>query len=742
MAKVRQNNMADQHLVVRSIEVLDGGGIGGAGGKTIERRLDQVEQSITLLNSQTDYYSQIAEDNIITPTEKQTLKKESYAINAEYTSILNRADTAGVTHSSEADAYKQCYKNLTDMWGELGIFDNMEEETRIPQRNAFNTVYQEYYESRDALNNRITIGYIGEEHGMQDIGATPALMLTYSNELIPYGNAVKTEDMIEYDPPSIRINSVITNGVYSDPYDGIIEIYRNGELAHKTDIVKNYPYVIPEGTTSLRFVLRNVTDNLIYDDEEVAVLTPDNGIQVILDNTYQTIKNGTVSQAESEYHPDFTTKIRAFNGITELQRVDFVIPTVTGFNLTFDSETKTLHYTPTDELMTEGEFSITVDIRSQKAYVLGMFNGTTVAVLGVPGAKFVIGDKYQVIKPATVHWRNYNSLGLVQLETQVNQNLNDAILANKYIGPINSTANIPGSAEIGEYFFYSGQNVPSTAPYTWAQGQLYMWTGSRWINDNNYTHKMTAMPDAVSVLNSMPNEAFYTQFIKDLVALNATIVNLFSQKITLKPISPTETAFIQGLRPDNTLGFKLDSNGHAELNDAVVRGTVYATNGEFRGSVLANDIYIKDLVPGNFTIYKKDVVVKELTKGSYNYSIVPCFDNCRVKYNFAANALSHPDYAENPNGHNSEIWGKLTKYNPKNGTYTVLHDFHEGPARKASFDTWSQEVTLNKNDRLVVECYVKYTNDTANYIPEQLFFYIMTNTVAPFAIALISEVGW
>jgi hypothetical protein len=56
-----------------------------------------------------------------------------------------------------------------------------------------------------------------------------------------------------------------------------------------------------------------------------------------------------------------------------------------------------------------------------------------------------------------------------------------------------------------------------------------------------------------------------------------------------------------------TQGFRLDANGNAEFQNAVVRGTVYATDGQFVGEVIAEDSGGNKarMWSGNFEIYKQ-----------------------------------------------------------------------------------------------------------------------------------------
>ena len=74
--------------------------------------------------------------------------------------------------------------------------------------------------------------------------------------------------------------------------------------------------------------------------------------------------------------------------------------------------------------------------------------------------------------------------------------------------------------------------------------------------------------------------------IGNLAVDNAKIANLSATKLTAGSISTGEyiqsTSYVAG-----TSGWRINGNGTAELSNATVRGTVYASNGEFTGTVKA-----------------------------------------------------------------------------------------------------------------------------------------------------------
>ena len=153
---VKESNQSDTHLVVRSLKVLSG--ISGAGIDTIKDNVQALQNSQQTLAQETkDYWTSIASDGIISPLEKKTLSKEWETIKSEEASLIQEAETAGITtgytvYDSYTAAYAALYAELVTT---LKLFDSMETSTELEDRTAFNTLYETYYAKRDALRSAI-----------------------------------------------------------------------------------------------------------------------------------------------------------------------------------------------------------------------------------------------------------------------------------------------------------------------------------------------------------------------------------------------------------------------------------------------------------------------------------------------------------------------------------------------------------------------------------------------------------
>ena len=152
----KQNNMSDQHLIVHSLKVM--GSIEGGGIQQVRDQVDALQQATTKLSeAQRDYWTSIAQDNVIVPAEKKILYKEWQQILTEYASLIQEAERAGLspsftTYKNYTDAYNELYRELNTV---LKLFDDLTSNTPLPDRNNFCYLYATYYDCKDKLRNSI-----------------------------------------------------------------------------------------------------------------------------------------------------------------------------------------------------------------------------------------------------------------------------------------------------------------------------------------------------------------------------------------------------------------------------------------------------------------------------------------------------------------------------------------------------------------------------------------------------------
>lgn len=142
---LKQINQAENQLVVGGIKVL--GSLEGPGVTSIKQNINSLSTSVqTVGQKQQDYFSSIADDTIITPGEKKTLKKEWNTIQQTYASIIELAKERDLDDTVNFINLKTRYNELyAYLFTELKVFDNMSENTTIPNTRTFTETYNNYY---------------------------------------------------------------------------------------------------------------------------------------------------------------------------------------------------------------------------------------------------------------------------------------------------------------------------------------------------------------------------------------------------------------------------------------------------------------------------------------------------------------------------------------------------------------------------------------------------------------------
>lgn len=142
---LKQINQAENQLVVGGIKVL--GSLEGPGVTSIKQNINSLSTSVqTVGQKQQDYFSSIADDTIITPGEKKTLKKEWNTIQQTYASIIELAKERNLDDTVNFINLKTRYNELyAYLFTKLKVFDNMSENTTIPNTRTFTETYNNYY---------------------------------------------------------------------------------------------------------------------------------------------------------------------------------------------------------------------------------------------------------------------------------------------------------------------------------------------------------------------------------------------------------------------------------------------------------------------------------------------------------------------------------------------------------------------------------------------------------------------
>jgi hypothetical protein len=156
----------------------------------------------------------------------------------------------------------------------------------------------------------------------------------------------------------------------------------------------------------------------------------------------------------------------------------------------------------------------------------------------------------------------------------------------KYLGSINSIANLPANPGFGDFITWTAANTTSNlvTDGTFKKTYVYRYTGThgstqKWIEDNRVEHNADALSDILSMntasaasmnsyaLTFLQRLVANTIFTSELVANTAFINNLLAKNLILQ-----NGGSIQGNYTAGVSGFKIDSDGNAEFNNSTVRG--------------------------------------------------------------------------------------------------------------------------------------------------------------------------
>lgn len=157
--KTYEKNYADSDFVVHRLKVLTE--IEGGGLSEIQTTVDALKRQANAINEQQEkYWTALSSDSVISPSEKQSLKRELENIRRSYSAVTTQASNFGYSNPILTD-YTNTYQALRDyLYDTLKIFDYMEKETAIPDRDYFNQLFSNYFFLENFVLLAITKGVL------------------------------------------------------------------------------------------------------------------------------------------------------------------------------------------------------------------------------------------------------------------------------------------------------------------------------------------------------------------------------------------------------------------------------------------------------------------------------------------------------------------------------------------------------------------------------------------------------
>lgn len=142
---IKTDNQSDKHLTVAGLTVL--GDVQSNNLSQLQRQVqNNFDKTQNLTAQQKDFWSELANDNIITAVEKKQLKQELAVITQTHTSIINLASEKGEQDNPLIMMYDAKYGDLLDYINKIKLFDEMAKSTNV-DKTEFTKKFTEYYDS-------------------------------------------------------------------------------------------------------------------------------------------------------------------------------------------------------------------------------------------------------------------------------------------------------------------------------------------------------------------------------------------------------------------------------------------------------------------------------------------------------------------------------------------------------------------------------------------------------------------
>lgn len=410
-------NLSELHLTVGGITVL--GKVDGSDIKTITNSISALKSAAAAQASkQEDYWTTLASDNVITSVEKKTLYKEWKTIQSTYAALNSLADEAGIASSVSARTeYVSAYNSLlTYLYSTLKLFDDLETDTPLNDRNTFNLLYTNYYGDEFTLQEyingvRITSAntgvYLNSANGNLSIpvaldGTVKSGVLPLTTACTLYSGVTPVTSGAAYSldtsitgvsiSETLGIVTIGADAVLSDYNEiGVVCTYNSVQYTATITITKAYPgvgvasivywYYLSSSDTSLIdgawstatpewSAGKNIWVKIVvtYSDGSTTESSPvcmsgSNGYSVFLTQVSKVFPSSGEGYVE---HQIFTTKVEAYKGDTPVDVVIGNIESPEGMGISWNDNVITIEVFEGSKMAVSGSIAIPVKL----SYVL------------------------------------------------------------------------------------------------------------------------------------------------------------------------------------------------------------------------------------------------------------------------------------------------------------------------------------------------------------------------------------
>lgn len=649
MENLKLENFADKRIVVGQLEVL--GDIGGSSMRTLKTTVNANQLKLaTITQNQEQFWKDMANDSVITPPEKKSLKMEWNTLDQTYTAICELAEELSITPFIYSLTVR--YEDLRHyLFDELKLFDVMSEDTDIPSREIFEEKFNAYYREQTNAQNLVTTYQAkGEVLEVIEEQGVALSTVTYHMEV---SDVSLQKDNSGYKPSTIQIQTfrhitkeTATTEETREIIDGTVKVYAVYSDNTETEVdsgetedgVYSFNTILLERSRAINTVkLCKIVFGVIRDGQFCAVdvqklpiVTETSGLQIILTNessSYNCTEEGVISEQLAVY-----TEVKMFKNTEE--SFDFEIDGAflenipAGFEVSFTDTSKRrlkiVNKTGT-EMAWNGVIEIPVIVYSavDNLFVIGDYTENSFFGIGYPDYQETDADGNIVVYDLVIGDKQFNENSLKRdvFFTYYKHEVHD----KHYLGVRNELPENPKNND----WFTAGVDI-EYGEVLMVQGHLYQYDEAEntWkeldpSNTNKAVEILTAIPDLA--LKQKDDDGYLNQiFVKELFAMKAVIKELQSKVISLERGGLLKSSNFDGRIIEDeagnrkldfdspaTQGFAFDTYGNGRLAGI----TEIADNAIIRGTVSTKNLIVENVTPGDIDFNHINLIIPGRTQG-------------------------------------------------------------------------------------------------------------------------------